>query len=84
MFEKDVQYAWNPETKAWTPDESAMATVDPNAQLKEESGEEQIVVTGGGCSGSAAGTTVLLAAAFVGTSAAALKKRADKGVKRRK
>lgn len=84
VFEKDVQYAWNPETKAWTPDESAMATVDPNAQLKEESGEEQIVVTGGGCSGSAAGTTVLLAAAFVGASAAALKKRADKGVKRRK
>ncbi len=84
VFEKDVQYAWNPETKAWTPDESAMATVDPNAQLKEEDGEEQIVVTGGGCSGSAAGTTVLLAAAFVGASAAALKKRTDKGVKRRK
>lgn len=80
VFDKDVQFAWNPETKTWAPDASANATVDPDAQLKDETGE--VVVTfGGGCSGFAAGTGTVFGALLVTGAVAALtvrKKRSKK------
>lgn len=81
VFDKDVQFAWNPETKTWAPDASANATVDPDAQLKDETGEV-MVTFGGGCSGFAAGTGTVFGALLVTGAVAALtvrKKRSKKG-----
>ena len=44
VFEKDVQWRWDPQTQAWAPDASANATVDPDAQLKAEEGELLVTV----------------------------------------
>ena len=80
VFDKDVQFAWDPETKTWAPDASANATVDPNAHLKDEVGE--VVVTfGGGCSGFAAGTGTIFGALLVTGAVAALAVRKKRGAK---
>ena len=78
VFDKDVQFAWDPETKTWAPDASANATVDPNAQLKDETGEV-MVTFGGGCSGFAAGTGTIFGALLVAGAVAALAVRKKRG-----
>ena len=83
VFEKDVQWAWNPETQSWAPDESANATVDPDAQLKAEEGE-LFPEPSGGCSGVAAATGTVIGAALLASAVALLivcrRRAADTGV----
>ncbi len=79
VFEKDVQWAWDPASQTWAPDDSANATVDPDAQLKPEDGED-LFVTGGGTwliVGLCVGAAVIVAAAVAAVVLLRKKKRKE-------